>query len=660
MRARLGVCLGLVLVAGCGGSHSTVPAILQDSAVSAASKAVPLYNVRYTANIGGPIAYDADENLAVVAIGPQLWTLKGSALSIELPASDPSRVITGLAYSHALRALVFSSSTAIYQAALKGGAVATVASGFRQIETLTTDASGNPYVVDYDHVASVQSGRPDPITAPGTIPNPRGMVPSPAIVMGQPQTLYVADAMSDVIHKVTTTGTISTLAGDCYPQPPGGPAPCWPGNTPGVGPAAVFAQPDGIAFDQKNQLLYVTDLQNSEIWKVAPDGNAAPVAGFGAPLFIDGDGFFAFIDSPRWETYNAQTGDIYFAETASHLHGTYVTATLRTIGPTPAPAANPVARFPAPSIPSGPQGISTAPDQSAWLVEAAANKILHVGNKGNIAEFKPPLLYDRLQTALVDASGNAWISGNFGELSERQPALIEVDASGSKVSGHIIIDSVSANGNIGGTALGPDGNIWFTVSDSDGGAVGLIDATTGAITQYRIGEQPSAPQPGAIATGPDGDLWFFLSSNGGTPAMGRITTSGQLLTSISLPSLPAPITKMAQNPADELMWWVDDNRYVGSISQQGIVKAYAIDDGRGAPMTAGISVGPDGTLWVPETNYADVAQVTISGGVTRYWLPKAPDTASARSDGSVWAASPFGETYLLNPKAYDHAGFPHP
>ncbi len=406
-------------------------------------------------------------------------------------------------------------------------------------------------------------------------------------------------------------------------------------------------------------MLYVADQEDGEIWRVDANKYAAPIAGFGAPLFRNGDGFFSFIESPRWIAYNSDMDEIEFCQTAPQLHGTYVTASLTTTGPTPAPRASPASRFEMPSIPAEPQGIVTARNQSAWVVESGANKVLKVGKKGNIAEYAAPANFGNLQSVVVDASGDAWISGTYGHTAI-QPALIEVRPDGS-VSGYPITDYVSAGGSIGGITLGPDDNVWFTLFDSNGGAVGFINAATGTVQQFRITDRASARQPHAIATGPGGNLWFYMPASGSKPAaMGRINVSGTILPPIPLRALPTTIWKMALNRNDGSIWWVDGDRYVGSVSPKGLVRAFDLDDGRGAPGISDITVGPDGSLWVPESTYGDIANVTTSGAVTRYWLPKAPEGAAARSDGTVWAASLFGETYLLDPKAYDDAGFPHP
>jgi len=67
---------------------------------------------------------------------------------------------------------------------------------------------------------------------------------------------------------------------------------------------------------------------------------------------------------------------------------------------------------------------------------------------------------------------------------------------------------------------GPDGKIWFTVQQYDGGGqIGNID-NDGNITQYPI---PVRAYPWDITTGPGGLLWFVDTRNS---VIGSVTTSG--------------------------------------------------------------------------------------------------------------------------------------
>ena len=71
--------------------------------------------------------------------------------------------------------------------------------------------------------------------------------------------LYVADARNRTIRKVTPAGEVTTLAGSAGSQ----------GSINGIGPAARFVSPTGVAFGGDGN-LYVTDSNDSKIRKVTP------------------------------------------------------------------------------------------------------------------------------------------------------------------------------------------------------------------------------------------------------------------------------------------------------------------------------------------------------------------------------------------------------
>jgi DNA-binding beta-propeller fold protein YncE len=74
--------------------------------------------------------------------------------------------------------------------------------------------------------------------------------------------LYVTDPDNRLVRQVTTAGVVSTIAG-ALPVPSSGYA-----N--GLGHAASFSDPAGVAYDSANGSLFVTDAVNSTIRVVEP------------------------------------------------------------------------------------------------------------------------------------------------------------------------------------------------------------------------------------------------------------------------------------------------------------------------------------------------------------------------------------------------------
>jgi hypothetical protein len=70
--------------------------------------------------------------------------------------------------------------------------------------------------------------------------------------------VYVADAVNDLIRKITPTGTVSTLAGDSKR---------FGGYEDGPAEDALFKAPAGIAIDASGN-IYVGDATNNRIRKI--------------------------------------------------------------------------------------------------------------------------------------------------------------------------------------------------------------------------------------------------------------------------------------------------------------------------------------------------------------------------------------------------------
>ena len=108
--------------------------------------------------------------------------------------------------------------------------------------------------------------------------------------------MYIADRNNNAIRKISTTGSVSTLAGlSTLPSAK---------YANGTGPNAAFNSPNGVAVDATGN-VYVADLGNSAIRKVTPAGVATTVAGgpsqsdllnYPAGIAIDKQGNFFICD----------------------------------------------------------------------------------------------------------------------------------------------------------------------------------------------------------------------------------------------------------------------------------------------------------------------------------------------------------------------------
>jgi hypothetical protein len=145
---------------------------------------------------------------------------------------------------------------------------------------LAVDASGSVYVGDNGN-GVIRRISPD-----GTVATLGGNSPTRfkgvgGVGIDSSGNVYVADYANHAIHMISANGVISTLAG----------SPGSSGSVDGVGGAARFASPQGLAVNGKGE-VFVTDVLNGKIRKVSPSGVVTTLAGsaWGAALAVDGDG----------------------------------------------------------------------------------------------------------------------------------------------------------------------------------------------------------------------------------------------------------------------------------------------------------------------------------------------------------------------------------
>lgn len=117
--------------------------------------------------------------------------------------------------------------------------------------------------------------------------------------------VYVADANNNRIRKVTTDGTVSTLAGNGTT-----------GFADGSATAAKFSSPAALTVDAQGN-VYVADKRNNRIRKITPDGTVSTLAGTGTTGYADGPGVTALFNAPMGITADA-AGNVYVADAGNN------------------------------------------------------------------------------------------------------------------------------------------------------------------------------------------------------------------------------------------------------------------------------------------------------------------------------------------------------
>jgi uncharacterized protein (TIGR03437 family) len=313
-----------------------------------------------------------------------------------------------------------------------------------------------------------------------------------------------------------------------------------------------------------------------------------------------------------------------------------------------------ITEFPvAPSSAPGP--ITGSTNGYVWFAELDHDTIGRISPTGAVVEYPLPDSYQEPRGIAAGPSGTVWFTETGSHTGSE--GIGRIDASGT------ITEFPLPDGSVPyGIALGPDGNMWFTQLF---GRIGMI-TPSGTATTFPARLQN---EPLNIVSGPDGALWFTEDGivEGGTGAIGRITTSGDL-TEYLLPT-PSGHDSGAGDitvGADGNLWftWVTldpaqplatASHSVGRITPAGMITEFPVSAGGGWP-PGGITAGPDGNLWFAQGHANSIGRLSTSGVLTEYTVPTTdgfPIDVTVGSDGNVWFseanASKIGRVNLVAP-----------
>lgn len=119
--------------------------------------------------------------------------------------------------------------------------------------------------------------------------------------------IYVADTVNHLIRKITSNGVVSTLAGTAGVA----------GSADGIGTAAMFSEPSGIAVDSSGN-VYVADTMNQTIRKITSAGVVTTLAGtVGVSGSVEGVGATATFNVPISVAVDF-LGNVYVADAGNY------------------------------------------------------------------------------------------------------------------------------------------------------------------------------------------------------------------------------------------------------------------------------------------------------------------------------------------------------
>jgi sugar lactone lactonase YvrE len=544
---------------------------------------------------------------------------------------------------------------------------------------------------------------------------------------------YVADWQNQVIRKVRPDGSVSTLAG----------AMSTPGAADGSGTAARFNYPQSIAIDRAG-MLYVADTNNQTIRKVTAEGVVTTIAGSaGEDGSTDGIGRAARFSYPQGIAVDS-TGTVVVSDTYNH--------TLRSISPTgvvstlAGSAGNfgslngvrSAARF------SHPQGLVTDAARNIYVADAGnglLRKITPTGNvttlAGSLANYGlqdgtgPAAGFEGLSNLAIDAAGTLYGADQYaqrvrritpqgvvttlpvnapvaGQPQVKMPLGITVDPAGTlSVTGqfgvHVItgetmlttlagmeLEQGLVNGNgakarfgsLHGVTSDLSGN-WY-VADTPNHLIRKITAA-GVVSDLAGNGKPggvdgtgagaSFNYPRGIVADALGNLFVADTFNSTirkiTPA-GVVTTVAGARTVPGRADGPASLARffepegIAIDAVHNLYVADTGNHTVRKITPAGMVSTlagsagkYGSEDGFGATARflkpPGIAVDPAGNVFVSQPLYGTIRKITPDGVVST-WAGRALEEGAVDGLGEAarfrsplgLAADGFGNVYVAD------------
>ena len=342
--------------------------------------------------------------------------------------------------------------------------------------SITLDGSGNIYVGDAStdairristaNVVTLLAGADGQSgTADGSGVNARFSDPA-GLSAAADGTLTVADTANGTIRRVTPAGSVTTLAGSTTAR----------GNLDGAGAAATFSFPLGVA-QAADGTLYVADAMNNTIRRISTGGVVSTFAGSaGLSGDLDGMGAAARFNYPTGLAIDSG-GNLYVSDSTNN--------TLRKI--TPAGMVTTLAGLEGVSgSQDGAGGNALFNNPGGLAVDAAGN--IYVADTGNslIRRVTPA----GMVTTLSGLPGVAGLKdGMLTDAWFNQPRALALDASGNLYvadTGNAAIRKITAAGMVstlslsnGTTSTGNTGSGSSSTSTGTGGATSTAASTSG-------------------------------------------------------------------------------------------------------------------------------------------------------------------------------------
>jgi sugar lactone lactonase YvrE len=288
--------------------------------------------------------------------------------------------------------------------------------------------------------------------------------------------VYASDTLNNAIRKITPAGVVSTVAGSMGD----------PGSVDGIGSAALFNQPGGLAIDGAGN-VYVADQLNNTVRMLTPAGVVTTYAGSaGVGGSADGLATAALFNVPSGVTVDS-AGNLYVAD--------YGNFTIRQVSPT----------------------------GTVTTLAGSPGQIGHVDGAGSAAQFEAPT------AVAVDRAGNVYVA-DMAAIRKITPAGVVTTLAGNAYAFHGSADGVGSAAQFDepmGLAVDANGNVY--VADSQNAEIrrvtpaGVVTTIAGVASQHGIvlGTSPRFSLPVGVALSGDA---LVIADGGFIPPSAAILT----------------------------------------------------------------------------------------------------------------------------------------
>jgi sugar lactone lactonase YvrE len=373
----------------------------------------------------GSYAVTVSNSAGSVTSNTATLTLLGGSLPGETVATGHNVSFTATGATGSIQWQVSTDSGANWSNVTDGSPYSGITSPTLEITGVTSALNGYRY-----RYLSNGPGGTSTSNSATLVVNPAVFSFPGSIAISNAGTLVVGDSSNDNFQSISSTGSVSILAG----------ASGQAGSTDGIGSAALFNQPAGVVFDTDGR-YYAADTSNGLIRRIAADGTVTTIAGMANTRGnADGTGSAASFSSPTGIAALGST--LYVADAMNNTIRTVTTA-----------------------------GVVTT-------LAGSAGQTGHDDGTGTAARFNHP------SGVAVDASGNVFVTDSTNNTIREitPPGVVTTLAGLAGIAGHD--DGTGMNAlfnNPTGIALDASGNLY--VADTGNSSIRKI-TPTGVVTTF--------------------------------------------------------------------------------------------------------------------------------------------------------------------------------